>query len=781
MRSLAAFSYSKRWLVLGAWVVLLVSLTIISSVVAGKYRTDFELPGSESQAALDLLEERGVSDRTGISGQIVHRSDEGYDAPAVKARMEQFYADVQAAVDGVSISSPFDPANSFQVGEDGKIAYAELNIGDREQEEYVDDAEEIKAIWEEIDTAGLQVDLGGDIFAEFSEPNSEAFGVAAAAIILLIAFGSLLAMGLPIVTALFGVGCGVAVIGFLTNVLAVPEFTPLIATLIGIGVGIDYALLIVSRYRSALHEGLEPREAVILAVDTSGRAVLFAGLTVVISLLGMFMMNLDFMRSVAVAAVAAVLFTMAASITLLPAFLGFVGKNVERPTLRDILGFPSRIWRPGVSVVQRVIALVVTILFCWFFVISFIINAVKTVFRGGKPAPVQALVRPANPEGDRSSFWYKWSRVIQKNPWPALVLSTGLLVALTIPVFSMQLGFSDAGNRKETDTTRRAYDLLEQAFGPGFNGPIIALIDGEAGPIDDTTLSTLETAFADTSGVDQVSPPIALNDSGLVLFNIFPTTSPQDRETTELVHRLRNETIPAATARTGASVLTTGLPPAVVDFSDYTGDRLPLFIGAVLLLSFVLLLIVFHSVVVPLKAVIMNLLSIGAAFGATVIVFQWGFGDNLLGVGKEGPIEAWGPMFIFAIVFGLSMDYEVFLLARVREEYDRNGGDNARAVADGLAATGRVISAAALIMVCVFGAFILGDDRAIKMIGFTLAFAIFIDATVVRLILVPSAMELLGKANWWAPEWLVRMLPTIRVDAEPENVPVGAGGGGGGS
>jgi RND superfamily putative drug exporter len=637
--------------------------------------------------------------------------------------MEQFYADILAEIGGASIASPFDPENSFQVGQDGKIAYAELNLGDREQEQYVEDGERIKEIWEEIDQPGLQVELGGDIFAEFSEPNSEAFGLAAAVIILLIAFGSLLAMGLPIATALFGVGCGVAVIGFLTNVLAVPEFTPLIATLIGIGVGIDYALLIVTRYRAGLQSGLEPREAIALAVDTSGRAVLFAGLTVVISLLGMFMMNLDFMRSVAVAAVAAVLFTMAASITLLPAFLGFVGRNIDK------FGLPHRAAREEHEI--------------------------------------------------STTFWYKWSRVIQKNPLPALLLSAGLLIALTIPVFYLQLGFSDAGNRKETDTTRRAYDLLEQAFGPGFNGPIIALVDGRAGPADEATLDQLGAALADTDGVAEVSPAIPLGESDLVLLNVFPTTSPQDRETTELVHRLRNDTIPAAERSTGVSVLTTGLPPAIVDFSDYTGERLPIFIGAVLLLSFILLLTVFHSVVVPIKAVIMNLLSIGAAFGLTIIVFQWGFGDNLLGVGKEGPIEAWGPMFIFAIVFGLSMDYEVFLLARVREEYDRNGGDNAAAVADGLAATGRVISAAALIMVCVFGAFILGDDRAIKMVGFTLASAIFIDATVVRLILVPSAMELLGKANWWAPSWLVRILPTIRVDAEPENVPAGAGGGGG--
>jgi RND superfamily putative drug exporter len=720
MKKLAHLCYDRRWMVLGAWILLLVGLTVISMAVAGKYRTDFELPGSESQEALDLLEERGVADRTGISTQIVHRSEDGFDAPAVKARMEEFYRQIQTEIDGVSISSPFDPENDFQVGEDGKIAYAELNLGDREQEEYVEDGERILEMHEEIDVEGLQVELGGDIFATFSEPNSEAFGILAAIIILLVAFRSLLAMGLPIVTALFGVGCGVAVIGFLTGVLAVPEFTPLIATLIGIGVGIDYALLIVTRYRQGLHDGLEPREAVALAVDTSGRAVLFAGITVVISLLGMFLMNLDFMRSVAVAAVAAVLFTMAASVTLLPAFLGFVGRNIDRFSL--------------------------------------------------------PFLKSSDGEHEiQNSFWYKWSRIIQTKPWPALVISAGILIALAIPVFSMRLGFSDAGNRQTTDTTRRAYDLLEDAFGPGFNGPVIVLVDGGDSPPPSSDLNALGNALEGTEGVAQVSPAIELGDTNLALINVFPTTSPQDEATTDLVHRLRGDTLPPIRNGSGLNILTTGLPPTVVDFSDYTADRLPLFIGAVLLLSFVLLLVVFHSVVVPIKAVIMNLLSIGAAFGATIIVFQWGFGDNLLGVGKEGPIEAWGPMFIFAIVFGLSMDYEVFLLTRVREEYDRNGGNNGQAVADGLAATGRVISAAALIMVCVFGAFILGDDRSIKMVGFTLAAAIAIDATLVRLILVPSAMELMGRWNWWAPQWLINRLPTIRVDnVEPEALPAGA-------
>jgi RND superfamily putative drug exporter len=483
--------------------------------------------------------------------------------------------------------------------------------------------------------------------------------------------------------------------------------------MIGIGVGIDYALIIVTRYRQGLHDGLEPREANLRALDTSGRAVVFAGLTVVISLLGIFLMNLDFMRSVAVAAISAVAMTMLAAITLLPALLGFTGRNIDR------FGLPHR----------------------------------------GK----------AEDDGTRS-FWYRWSRLIQSHPWPALIISATILIVLALPLFAMRLGFADPGNRPESDTTRRAYDLLSEGFGPGFNGPMMVVVDIPGGEADSPKVQEIAEAIRGTQGVASVVDPVIIPPSKLAIINVFPTSAPQDEETTDLVHRLRNVTIPEVERSTGLTVYTSGGPAIVVDFSDYMRDRLPYFIGAVLLLSFLLLLAVFHSVVVPAKAVIMNLLSIAAAFGVTVAVFQWGWGKSLVGVGKEGPIEAWAPMMLFAIVFGLSMDYEVFLLTRIREEYDKTG-DNRRAVADGLAATGRVISAAAAIMVCVFASFILGDERALKLFGFGLAAAVFIDATIVRLVLVPAAMELMGKANWWAPEWLVRYLPTIRVDTVEEPVP----------
>ena len=714
MKELAQFSYRRRRWVLGGWVALLVGLFALSGAFGGDYKTEFKLPGSESQAGVDLLEERGVSERTGFAGQVVFQADQGVNQANLRQALEAFFNDIESSVDGVQVASPYDSANAHQVSADGRTAYAEINFSDRSNEQYIDDADVIKELHGELQEQspqGLQIELGGDLFAEQPEFSSEVLGIIAAIIILLLVFGSVLAMGLPIITALFGIGTGAALIGLTTNVLSVPDFTTQVAAMIGIGVGIDYALLIVTRYRAGLHDGLEPRDAVSLSLDTSGRAVVFAGITVVISLLGMFFLNLDFMRSMATGAVLAVLMTMLAAITLLPALLGFVGKNIDR--LR----------------------------------VPFLHK------------PTEA----GSAEGNRNSFWYRWSRLIQARPWPALLVSAAILIVLAIPVFSIRLGFADAGNRLETDTTRKAYDILSEGFGVGFNSPILIVAETPNGSSDGSSVAALQTALEGTQGVASVSDPIPVANGQLQLLNVFPTSSPQDKETTELVHRLREETIASVVSGRAIPTLTTGGPAFVVDFADYMSDKLPIFFAAVLVLSFLLLMTVFHSVVVPLKAVVMNMLSIGASFGAMVAVFQWGIGSSLIGIGKEGPIEAWAPMMLFAIVFGLSMDYEVFLLTRVREEYDKTG-DNGRAVADGLAATGRVISAAALIMVCVFGSFMLGDERALKLLGFGLAFAVLIDATIVRLVLVPAAMELMGKANWWAPSWLVRYLPTIRVD-----------------
>jgi RND superfamily putative drug exporter len=477
--------------------------------------------------------------------------------------------------------------------------------------------------------------------------------------------------------------------------------------MIGIGVGIDYALFIVTRYRQGLHDGMDPDSAVVKAINTSGRAVLFAGCTVVVSLAGLFLMGIDFVRGLAAGACLAVAVTMIASVTLLPSVLGFVGHTIDR------LRLP---WTRSQATSEQ---------------------------RG---------------------FWYRWSRIIQRRPWPAVAVGFVALAALAVPVFSIRLGSSDASNLPTSDTTRRGYDLLSTGFGPGFNGPLQLAVEVPAGGA--ASVGRLHDALAATPGVASVGPARVNPAGDAALMQVYPTTSPQDQRTVDLVHHLRNQVLPQATAGTGLTAHVGGITASFEDVASRLSARLPLFIGAVLALSFLLLMTVFRSVVVPAKAVVMNLLSIGAAYGILIAVFQWGWGKGLFSVGKSGPVESFIPMMLFAILFGLSMDYEVFLLSRVKEEHDRTG-DNGLAVADGLSVTARVITAAAAIMVTVFGSFIFGDNRVVKEFGLGLAAAILIDATLVRMVLVPATMELLGEANWYLPRWLDRILPRIHIEGEP--------------
>ncbi len=722
MKQLAHLCYRRRGSVLLIWVALIVALFTLSNTIGGEFRTEFKLPGSESQAALDILKDGGFGDRTGTQAQIVFEADQGVDEPAVRQAMEKLFGQVESDVPDASLVSPYSEGGTRQIAQGGKIAYAELNLAKRSQEGYHQAGDQIKAMRKQVSAPGLRIELGGEMFAAQQMPASEAIGVAAAIIILLVAFGSVLAMGLPIVTALFGVGCGIAFVGLTTRILAVPEFTTPTAAMLGIGVGIDYALLIVTRYRQGLRDGLAPENAVVLSINTAGRSVLFAGITVVIAVLGMYFMNLDLIRSVATGAALSVFMTMLAALTLLPALLGFVGEKIDK------LGLPHR----------------------------------------------------GQAESGRASIWYRWSRVIQHHPWAALTVSVAVLVVLAIPVFSLRLGFGDAGNRPTSDTSRQAYDLLSQGFGPGFNGPLLLAAKTPGGEKDFAVLGQLSAKLNQTPGVAFATPPQPNKDETAAILTVFPATSPQDAQTASLVHRLRDEVIPPAVQGSSAVVKVGGMTAGAQDFASYTRERIPIFFSAVLALSFVLLMAVFRSILVPLKAVIMNMLSIGAAFGVMVAVFQWGWGASIVGIGKEGPIEAWAPMMLFAIVFGLSMDYEVFLLSRIREEYDKTG-NNAEAVADGLAATARVITAAAAIMVCVFASFVIGPDRSLKLFGFGLAVAVFVDATLVRLVLVPATMELLGRANWWLPGWLDRVIPVIHVEAdladlvpEPERERVGS-------
>jgi RND superfamily putative drug exporter len=706
---LALVSYRRRRIVLGGWVALVAVLLIAANLGGGVFKTEFKLPGSESQQALDILKEKGFASQAGVESQIVFHSDRGIDDPSVRAAMEGLFTRIEQNVPGSSIASPYDPQGARQVAGDRKTAYAQLNLSDRTFEQYEPIANEIKGYRNDVKVDGLQVELGGDIFASFSQSPSEVIGIIGAIIILLIAFGSLLAVGLPIVTALFGIGTGFAVVELASRWIDMPGFTSQMVAMISIGVGIDYALFIVTRYREGLHAGLAPEDAVARSLDTAGRAVLFAGGTVVIAVLGLFAMNQAMMNAVALAASFGVLMTMLASLTLLPAVLGFVGRNIDRFAL------PNR----------------------------------------------------TREERTSGSFWFRWSRLMQRHPVPALVAGLAVLAVLALPVFSMRLGFGDAGSRGTGDTTRRAYDLLSQGFGPGFNGPLLIASETPGGASDLAALGRLSDALNRTPGVAFASPPSPNAAGDAAIIQVYPTTSPQDEATSDLVNTLRRHTVPDTLAGSTVIAHVGGQTAGAVDFASYTGDHLPIVMGVVLLLSFSLLMLVFRSLIVPLKAVIMNLLSIGASYGILVAVFQWGWLKDVIGVSKTGPIDAWVPIMLFAIVFGLSMDYEVFLLSRVREEYDRNGRDNRLAVADGLAATARVITAAAAIMVCVFMSFALGSDRSIKLFGLGLASAIFLDATLVRMVLVPATMELLGDANWWLPRWLGRVLPVVHVDAAP--------------
>ena len=708
LQRLAGWCYRRRRTVLVVWIVALVGVSAVGSNVGSTFSQGFSLSGTESQRAADLLASRFPA-RAGDEGQIVFTHRGGAQDPAVQARMEPLFAEVAKVPHVSSVVSPYSPAGARQIARGGDIAYATVQF-DRTASKIPDSTlNRIRSLADGAQGGGVQIALGGKMFQQFGGIGpAELIGILAAVVILLVAFGSLLAMGLPILIALFGIGIGLGFVELLSHVIATPDFATQLASMIGIGVGIDYALFIVTRYRQGLDEGFSPEHAVVRAIDTAGRAVLFAGCTVVISLLGLFLMGVDFVNGMALGTSVTVGIVMVASITLLPAVLGFAGRTIDRFSIRR-----SRVPKPR-----------------------------------------------------EETLWYRWSRVVQRRPWPAAIAGLAILVALAIPMLSMRLAFPDAGGNPTTDTTRQAYDMVAKGFGPGFNGPLVLAAEFPKGG-STQALDVLATRLQHTPDVAAVIGPIASPSGDAAVIRVIPSSSPQSVATTDLVGTLRDDVIPNAVRGSDVQVHVGGLTASSIDVSQRLSSRLPIFIGAVLVLSFLLLMAVFRSLLVPLKAVIMNLLSIGAAYGVVVAVFEWGWFGNLLGVEQTGPIAPFIPMMMFAILFGLSMDYEVFLLSRIREEYDRTG-DNALAVADGLASTARVITAAALIMVTVFGSFVLGDATTIKLFGLGLATAIFVDATVVRMVLVPATMELLGDRNWWFPAWLDRIIPRLHVEAGPD-------------
>ena len=606
---------------------------------------------------------------------------------------------------------------------------------------------------------GLEVEVGGIWFAELRPPESEAIGLAFAIFVLIAVLGSVMAMGATVAAALVTVGIGATSIIVFSNLITVPDFAPAIGLMIGLGVGIDYALFIITRYRDALSEGHGREQALVVALDSAGRSVIFAGATVVVSLLGMLFIGIPFVTGFGVAAAATVAVVMVGSVTLLPSLIALLGERITTTRVRGIIasvlfsvalfGFGAGIEPLAVGALPVAAIVLVAGLF------------------GRDRNPLRRRLRPRRERPLRSTGWYRLSRAVQARPWAFAIGGTLLLLLLAAPVLVLRFGFADESNYSAETTTRKAYDLLVDGFGAGANGPLVVVAE-VSGTSQMAELNRLASAIGAAGGVSFVSPPIPNSPVAptAAAIEVRPTTGPQAAETEALVKHLRSTVIPAATAGTGLDPVITGLVAVKADVSDFLKSRTAVFFVAVLGASFLLLMAVFRSLVVPLKAVIMNMLSIGAAYGVLVAVFQWGWLGSLIGI-EPGPIEPFMPMMLFAVLFGLSMDYEVFLLSRMKEEYERTG-DAVNSVADGLALTARVITAAALIMVFVFGSFVLEDQRAIKMFGLGLAAAVAADASLVRMLIVPSTMELLGARNWWLPGWLDRILPNLNVEGSQQ-------------
>jgi RND superfamily putative drug exporter len=710
----ARFSIAHRRSVLLGWLAVFIAAIGLTTVVGMRYASNFSLPGTDSQRATDLLKRDFPAQAGDVDQIVLHvpRGDVG--AAAVRARVAPMLQRVSRLPHVTGVQSPYAAGGGKAVSRDGTIAFATVTFDKRANDLAPTDVKRVIATAQAARAPGLDVELGGQGIEQAQQPSfgfASAVGLLAAIVVLLITFGSFVAMGLPILTALFGLGTGVGLIALGSHVIDMPDFSTELALMIGLGVGIDYALFIVTRFRENLHAGASVDDATVAAMDTAGRAVLFAGATVIIALLGMFALGVNFLYGVAVSSALAVLLTLLASLTVLPALISRFGERLGRRRER----------RRGTREESRSI-------------------------RG----------------------WERWATWVSRHPWTGVVAGLGIMLVLAVPALSMRAGSSDAGNDPAGKTTRKAYDLLAQGFGKGFNGPlVVAAKFPHAG--DPAAATQVAATLRSTPGVASVAPARVSPSGQTAVFSVFPRSAPQAQATTDLVNQLRNDRIPPVQRATGAEVLVGGPTAAAIDVTHALAAKLPLFIGVVVLLSALLLMVVFRSLVIPLQAAVMNLLTIGASLGVVVAVFQWGWLGSVFGV-TGGPIDAFIPVMLFAIVFGLSMDYEVFLVSRVHEQWVRRRDPSQAAVA-GLASTGRVITAAATIMICVFLSFVLVDVRPVKMFGLSLASAVFLDAFVVRSLLLPAVLQLLGRATWAIPGWLDRRLPHLAVDPpgeEPE-------------
>lgn len=715
MQRLARWCFNHRRLVLLSWTCGLILVASISGIAGSSYDSDFNLPNTESKKALDALSASAPRNSGDSDTIVVHAKSGTLDDPATKSAVESMFQKVSTLPHVSSVGNFYGttPGNG-QVNNARTIGFVALQLDLSSQAIAADDVKTIIHAAQSIENDTIQVELGGEAiqFATGGAPggnSSEFVGVFVAAIVLFFAFGSIYTMFLPLLTALLALGAGFSIIGLLTHAFDVASFGPTLGALIGLGVGIDYALFIVSRHRVNLQHGLSIEESAVTAVNTSGRAVLFAGITVCIGILGLLLLGVSFLYglSLSVVVIVTMTMTMFAAMTFLPAMLGFVGMRALSKKQRAALA----------------------------------LGAVES-------------------NDELSPGWHRWAMFIERRSLPLGLLALLVMCTLTIPAFSMRLGASDAGGDPKGSTTRHAYDLLSEGFGKGFNGPLQLVIKTN----DVTKTNQLVANIKATDGVASVTPVSVIPGTDIAMANIYPSTSPQSKETTNLIDNLRSDVTHPYTTSTGVEVYIGGQTAVMHDFTNVLTDKLLLFIGAVIGLSFLLLMTVFRSLLIPLVASLMNLLSAGAAFGVVVAVFQWGWGASFFGIEQTGPIMAFLPIMAFAILFGLSMDYEVFLVSRMYEEWHKTG-DNEEAIARGQTETGRVITAAATIMVVVFGSFVFGGESTIKLFGISLASAVLFDALIVRTVLVPALMHLFGKWNWYLPSVLDRVLPHLNVEA----------------
>ncbi|MCP9990692.1 MULTISPECIES: MMPL family transporter [Streptomyces] len=711
MAALARWCVQRRLVTVLLWLLALVGIAAGAFAAGSAYSNDYNVPGTESGRATELLKE-GFPSLGGDSDSVVwHTSSGTVRDSAVEQTMTHTLDRLEELPGVASVSGPYDEGGAGRVSADGRTAYATVTFEHSGTDITSGEAEAVVKTAKAAETDGLDVELGGSA-VELSESSgghtAEIVGVAVAAVVLFLAFGSLAASLLPIATALVSVGTAYAGIVLLGHVMTVADFAPMLGLLIGLGVGIDYALFIVTRHRRGLKRGLSVTEAATNAVATTGRAVVFAGATVCIALLGMLILRLNFLNGVAVAASLTVVLTVAASVTLLPALLSLIGT--------------------------------------------------RALSRRERRRLAEHGPEPEVPTG----FAARWSAFVERHPKLLGALAVAVMAVLALPTFSLHLGTSDQGNDPKTSTTRQAYDLIADGFGPGVNGPL-TLVTEVDGAQDRLALDNLGSTLRTTEGVASASP-VTYNQGGDTAFlTVVPDSSPQSKQTSDLVDRLREDVLPRAESGTSLDVHVGGVTAGYDDFASVIVGKLPLFVGVVIGLGCLLLLLAFRSIGIPLKAAAMNVAAVAGAFGVVVMIFQWGWGSELLGLGSAGPIEPFLPVIMVSVLFGLSMDYQVFLVSRMYEEWLETG-DNRRAVRVGLAETSRVINSAAVIMISVFLAFVLSGDRVIAMFGIALAAAVALDAFVLRTLLVPALMHLLGGANWWLPKWLDRILPRISIE-----------------